>query len=79
MSFDTVEDNASFVVNQSFNFPLLCDTERKMGLAYGATEPGSTSSAKRMGVIIDPQGNVSHYWPAVKARDFPQQALEALG
>ena len=79
MSFDTVEDNASFVANQSFNFPLLCDTERKMGLAYGATEPGSRSSAKRMGVIIDPQGNVSHYWPAVKARDFPQQALEALG
>ncbi len=50
-----------------------------MGLAYGATEPGSKRDAKRMGVIIDPQGNVSHYWPAVKARDFPQQALEALG
>ena len=79
MSFDSVEDNASFVKNQSFNFPLLCDTERKMGLAYGATQPGSTGDAKRMGVIIDPQGNVSHYWPAVKARDFPQQALEALG
>ena len=79
MSFDTVKDNASFVANQGFNFPLLCDTERKMGLAYGATQPGSRGDAKRMGVIIDPQGNVSHYWPAVKARDFPDQALEALG
>jgi len=79
VSFDTVEDNASFVKNQSFNFPLLSDTERKMGLAYGATEPGSKRDAKRMGVIIDPEGNVSHYWPAVKARDFPQQALDALG
>ena len=79
MSFDRVEDNASFVANQSFNFPLLCDTERTMGVAYGAAEPGTTDDAKRMGVIIDPQGNVSHYWPAVKARDFPQQALAALG
>jgi peroxiredoxin Q/BCP len=64
------------VANQQFNFPLLCDTERKMGAAYGA---GTSGSAKRMGVIIDPQGNVSHYWPAVKAKDFPEQALAALG
>ena len=50
-----------------------------MGLAYGATDPGSTSSARRMGVIVGPDGKVSHAWAAVKARDFPQQALDALG
>ena len=36
MSFDSAEENKAFSEKFSFNFPLLCDTDRKMGLAYGA-------------------------------------------
>ena len=79
VSFDSPGANKKFAEKYSFTFPLLCDTDKKMGIAYGATEPGSRSSATRMGVIIDPQGKIAHYWPKVKAKDFPTQALEALG
>jgi len=35
-SFDNVEDNRKFAEKFKFPFPLLCDTDRKIGLAYGA-------------------------------------------
>ena len=37
-SFDTVEAQAAFAKKFGFTFPLLADTERKLGLAYGATD-----------------------------------------
>ena len=33
-----MEDQAAFAKKFGFNFPLLADTERKLGLAYGATD-----------------------------------------
>ena len=50
-----------------------------MGLAYGAaTEPGTGGYAKRIGVIIDPDGQVSHYDASVNAGDFPGAVLRML-
>ena len=37
-SFDTVEKNAKFAQKFEFNFPLLCDVDRKIGMAYGAAD-----------------------------------------
>ena len=79
VSFDTAEDNAAFAQKFSFTYPLLCDRDRIMGLAYGAaSEPGVGGYANRVGVIIDDDGKVTHYDPSVSAKDFPQVALDAI-
>ena len=78
-SFDTAEENAAFAKKFNFNFPLLCDTDRKIGIAYGAADPGATSgNARRVGVVISPDGKVKEYQPKVSAAGFPKEALDKL-
>jgi peroxiredoxin Q/BCP len=78
VSFDTAEENKAFAEKFGFNFPLLCDTERKLGLAYSACDDAQASNARRVGVIIGPDGKVKAYYPKVDARAFPQQALSEV-
>lgn len=78
MSFDTQAENAAFVKKFGFNFPLLCDTDRKVGVAYGAADDASAQYAKRIGVIIGPDGKVKQWYPKVDARAFPEEALKVL-
>jgi len=78
VSFDTQEANKKFAEKYGFTFPLLCDTERSMGMAYGAADEPSARSAKRTGVVIGPDGKVKHYFPKVDARAFPEEALQLL-
>lgn len=79
VSFDTQEDNAAFAEKFSFTYPLLCDRDRAMGLAYGAaTEPGTGGSAKRIGVVIDPEGKVIFYSSSVDVTRFPKGALDLI-
>ena len=47
-SFDTPEKNAAFAEKFGFNFPLLSDTDRKLGMAYGAADDPSAGSARRI-------------------------------
>lgn len=79
VSFDSPDANAKFSKKFDFNFPLLCDTDRQMGVAYGAAESSDTKAgAKRIGVIIGPDGRVKEYFPKVDARAFPREALEKV-
>ena len=78
VSFDGAGDNKAFAEKFGFNFPLLCDTERKVGFAYGACDDLQAPTARRVGVIIGPDGLVKAYYPKVDARAFPQQALGEL-
>ena len=79
MSFDTQARNAKFHARFSFEYPLLCDTDRTMGLAYGAAKrPGTGGAARRIGVIIDPDGKISLYDRSASALRFPSVALEHL-
>ncbi|KFE60610.1 peroxiredoxin [Hyalangium minutum] len=78
ISFDTAEENKAFSEKFVFNFPLLCDTDRKVGFAYGACDELQAANARRVGVIIGPDGKVKAYYPKVDARAFPQQALGEL-
>lgn len=79
VSFDTQAENKAFAEKFSFNFPLLCDTERKMGLAYGAAdEPGTGGYARRIGVVIGPDGVVKEYLPKVDAASYPSDVLARL-
>jgi peroxiredoxin Q/BCP len=78
VSFDTQAENAAFAQKFHFDFPLLCDTDRKLGVAYGAAEDAKAANAKRIGVIIAPDGMVKEWLPKVSAQAFPQEALEKL-
>ena len=50
-----------------------------MGLAYGAAKgAGVGGSAKRVGVVIDPEGIVIFYGASVNVTSFPQAALDMM-
>ena len=78
VSFDSQEKNAKFAQKFEFNFPLLCDTERKIGLAYGATEPGATGGAKRISYLIGKDGKIRKAYPKVNAAAHPEEVLKDL-
>src|ERR1700687_1606708 len=78
VSFDTPAENAAFALKYSFNFPLLCDTDRKIGMAYGAADDAKAGNARRVGVIIGPDGKVKEYLPKVSAATFPKEALDKV-
>ena len=75
-SFDGQEANSRFREKYSFPFSLLCDTDRTLGLAYGACDDTDAKSAKRLSVVIGPDGKVLRIYPTVKADTHPQQVLE---
>ena len=78
VSFDTPAANKAFREKFSFPFPLLCDTERKLGLAYGACSDAKAGTAKRISVVIGPDGVVQRVYEKVDAKTHPQQVLDDL-
>jgi peroxiredoxin Q/BCP len=77
-SFDTPEKNAAFAQKFGFTFPLLSDTDRKLGLAYGAADDPSASSAKRISYLIGPDGKIKKAYPKVNAAAHPEEILKDL-
>lgn len=75
VSFDTVEDNAAFARKFGFTFPLLCDTTRAIGLAYGACDDAKAGYANRISYLIDEQGTITRVYEHVNPRDHPAQVL----
>ena len=78
VSFDTPAENKAFAEKFSFNFPLLCDTDRKMGVAYGAAEAGASGNARRIGVVVGPDGKVREWLPKVDSKTYPQDVLKRI-
>lgn len=78
MSFDTPAENKAFAEKFGFNYPLLCDTGRKLGVAYGAADGPDAVSARRAGVVVGPDGRVLSWEAKVDARTWPQEVLSRL-
>ena len=78
VSFDTVEENRAFAEKFDYNFPLLCDTKREIGMAYGACDEPTASNAKRISYLIGPDGNIKHSFGKVDATNHPEEALALL-
>jgi peroxiredoxin Q/BCP len=78
VSFDAPAENRAFAEKFSFNFPLLCDTDRKLALAYGAADTPASTNAQRVGVVIGPDGKVKEWLPKVDARSYPQEVVKRL-
>jgi peroxiredoxin Q/BCP len=78
VSFDDPATNKKFKEKFAFPFPLLCDTERRIGLAYGACSDAKAATAKRITVVVGPDGRVQKVYDKVDAKTHPQQVLDDL-
>lgn len=78
MSFDTPDDNKRFAEKFDFPFPLLCDTERAIGLAYGAADSNKDEYARRIAYVIDEQGKIAQAHAKVDPASYPKTQLESL-
>jgi peroxiredoxin Q/BCP len=77
-SFDSIEDNAAFARKYDFNFPLLCDVQRTLGMAYGACNNPQARHAARISVLIDESGKIARIYTQVNPRDHASQVLADL-
>ncbi len=75
ISFDTREENQRFAEAQKFPFPLLCDVDRKVGLAYKACESSSDAYPRRVTYVIGPDGKIEQ---AIATQDAGGQAAALL-
>jgi CubicO group peptidase (beta-lactamase class C family) len=57
---------------------LLCDTERKIGLAYGAADSAKDEYARRIAYVIDEEGKVAQAHPKVDAATYPSWQFHNL-
>ena len=73
-----MEDNAAFARKFHYNFPLLCDTTREIGLAYGACDDAHASAARRISYVIGPDGRIVKAYPKVNAATHPDEVLKDL-
>ena len=78
VSFDTVDENRKFATKFGFEFPLLCDTKRQLGVAYGACKSPTDKNASRIAYVIDGKGVVTQAYPKVDAANFPETILGTL-
>ena len=77
VSFDSPADNKKFAEKFSFNFPLVCDTDRAIGTAYGANvDPAK--GAQRVGAVIGPDGKIKQWHGRVDARAWPAELVKTL-
>jgi len=58
---------------------LLSDADRAVGLAYGAEESANQEKARRLSVLVGPDGNVVKVYPNPDAERHALEVLEDLG
>lgn len=56
----------------------MCDTDRKIGLAYGAAESKKDEYARRIAYLIDENGNIAQAHPKVNPATYPGEQLASL-
>lgn len=78
ISFDPVEANAAFAAKYHFPFPLLSDTDRRVGLAYGVAADAKAAYARRVTFVIGPDGKIEQVIDPVDARSHAETLLPSL-
>src|SRR5207244_3518316 len=78
VSFDTVAENAAFVAKEKFPFAILCDTDRAIGVAYGAAPDAKADYAKRISYVIGPDGRIEQAIGSVNVTTHPKAVLDSL-
>ncbi len=72
-------DNAAFAQKLGFPFALLCDTDRALGMAYGACDDPKAGYARRISYLIDEQGKILKVYRKVQPADHPEEVLRDAG
>jgi peroxiredoxin Q/BCP len=75
ISFDTPAENKAFAEKFGYTFPLLCDVDHKIGMAYGACRTPKDKYAMRLTFVIGPDGKIEQ---AIETKDPAHQAEELL-
>ena len=75
VSFDSPAANLAFAEKFEFPFPLLCDVDRKLGLAYGACKTAKDRSASRYTYVVGPDGKIEQ---AIDTKNPGAQAVALL-
>jgi peroxiredoxin Q/BCP len=78
VSFDPVDANRAFAEKFAFQYPLISDTARELGVKYGAADDAASSHARRVAYLIGPDGKIKHVWPKADVKAFAQQVLDAV-
>lgn len=78
VSFDAVPENAAFAAKFHFPFPLLCDTERALGIAYGAAADPQSAYARRITALVRPDGRLERVFDKVDVRAHPAEVEAAI-
>ena len=73
VSLDGVEDNRAFAEKFSFPYPLLCDVDREIALAYGAVKSKDDQYAARISYVIDADGKIAE---AIESVDTQNHATD---
>jgi thioredoxin-dependent peroxiredoxin len=78
VSFDTQAENAAFAADNDFPFPLISDTDRKLGIAYGAADSAKDEYARRIAYVIDENGKIAQAHAKVDPKKYPTEQLATL-
>jgi peroxiredoxin Q/BCP len=78
ISFDSEKKNRAFAEKYDFPFRLLCDTDRKIGLAYGACDEPTAGAPRRITYVIDTEGRIAQAHEKVNPREHAEQLLATL-
>lgn len=78
VSFDSVEENRAFAEKFSFPYQLLSDTDRAIGVAYGAAASADSGAAKRISYLIGPDGVIVEAWASVDVKNHAGDVLGKL-
>lgn len=73
---DDEAKNRAFAEKYDFPFPLLCDTDRSVSLAYGTVDSAKDGYARRWTFVIDSEGRIEK---AIETQRPADQAGELLG
>jgi peroxiredoxin Q/BCP len=74
-SFDTAAENRRFAEEEDFPYPLLCDVDRRLGLAYKACASATDAYPRRITYVIGADGRIEQ---AITTKDPGAQATEIL-
>ena len=71
-----MDDNTAFAKKNNLTYPLLCDTERALGMAYGACTDAKAKYASRVSILVGKDGKIEKLYPKVKPQEHAQQVLD---
>ena len=78
VTFSTTEDLRKWRDEVGLQCDLLSDADRAVGLAYGAAASADQEKARRMSVLVGPDGNVVEVYPNPDVERHAHDVLDDL-